>query len=329
MIDLQTVHPGLSDWLHASPHCDDEQCSILLSALQQCWQEHNHGDMLRWQNALQTVQALGQKQQGWRIDDDLLVLGKNRRSDAHKSDFESALRELMPWRKGPLRLHGVDIDTEWRSDWKWRRLRPHLPELGGLKVLDVGSGNGYFGYRLLAAGADGVLAVDPTWLFVMQHKAMQAAAGAANNWVLPMRLEDLPQTMTGFDLVMSLGVLYHRRDPLQHLQQLKQLLRPAGWLVLETFVLPPGGEMEISPKRYARMGNVHRLPQASLLMQWLHEVGFNRCRMVDISRTSVQEQRSSDWMRFESLAEALDPHNPALTVEGLPAPRRAIVMARA
>jgi len=328
MIDLQTAHPGLSNWLHAGTHCDDEQRSILLSTVQQRWDQHNHGDMPRWQQALYSVQRSCGKQQGWRVDDDLLILGKARPRGDAQSQLMPALRELMPWRKGPLRLQGIDIDSEWRSDWKWQRLRPHLPNLTGLEVLDVGSGNGYFGYRLLSSGAKAVLALDPTWLFVMQHQAMQAAAGEANNWVLPLRLENFPAFAPGFDAALSLGVLYHRRDPLAHLRQLRQQLRRHGLLVLETFILPPGEVREMSPQRYARMRNVHRIPQACLLLQWLQEAGFSDCRMVDISRTSVLEQRSTDWMRFQSLPQALDQNNQAYTVEGLPAPRRAIVLAR-
>ncbi|POC75435.1 tRNA 5-methoxyuridine(34)/uridine 5-oxyacetic acid(34) synthase CmoB, partial [Vibrio vulnificus] len=34
---------------------------------------------------------------------------------------EKMLRTLMPWRKGPFSLYGIDIDTEWHSDWKWDR----------------------------------------------------------------------------------------------------------------------------------------------------------------------------------------------------------------
>ena len=44
-------------------------------------------------------------------------------------------------------------------------------------------------------------------------------------------------------------------------------------------------------------------------------------------RATIQEQRRTEWMRFHSLADFLDPENPTLTVEGLPAPRRAIVIA--
>ncbi len=60
----------------------------------------------------------------------------------------------MPWRKGPFSLYGVNIDTEWRSDWKWDRVLPHLSPLKGRLVLDVGCGGGYHMWRMLGEGAD-------------------------------------------------------------------------------------------------------------------------------------------------------------------------------
>ena len=43
----------------------------------------------------------------------------------------------------------------------------------------------------------------------------------------------------------------------------------------------------------------------------------------------VDEQRSTEWMRFDSLASALDPNDSGRTVEGWPAPERALLLAEA
>ncbi|MNN80922.1 tRNA (mo5U34)-methyltransferase [compost metagenome] len=51
-------------------------------------------------------------------------------------------------------------------------------------------------------------------------------------------------------------------------------------------------------------------------------------RCVDVSYTSVEEQRSTEWMRFQSLPEFLDPADHSRTIEGLPAPARAVLIAR-
>jgi tRNA (mo5U34)-methyltransferase len=74
------------------------------------------------------------------------------------------------------------------------------------------------------------------------------------------------------------------------------------------------------------MRNVWLLPTGTLLLDWLERAGFDEPRVVDVSATSTLEQRRTDWMPFESLADALDPDDPTLTIEGWPAPRRAIVV---
>ncbi len=244
-----------------------------------------------------------------------------------KSVLAELLLGLIPWRKGPLCLGGVEIETEWRSDWKWARVEPHV-KLAGKRILDVGAGNGYYGWAMLAAGAASVLGCDPSILCQAQHRAIRAFAGPAANHLLAARLEDLPAAIDGFDCVFSMGVLYHRRDPAKHLADLHRRLRPGGQLVLETLIVPDRQPylLELSG-RYARMRNVYALPSLALLEQWLDKAGFEQIRTLDISQTSSDEQRSTEWMPFQSLAEALDPDDPGLTREGHPAPRRAFVCA--
>ena len=101
-------------------------------------------------------------------------------------------------------------------------------------------------------------------------------------------------------------------------------------MVLETLVLPKSREEGLlAPEgRYARMRNVWAVPGTKRLLQWVEEAGFRTAKVVDITPTTTLEQKSTQWMRFESLEQALDPLIPAMTVEGLPAPVRAIVIAR-
>jgi tRNA (mo5U34)-methyltransferase len=134
--------------------------------------------------------------------------------------------------------------------------------------------------------------------------------------------------MTGFDTLFSMGVLYHRRAPLDHLRDLHRLLRPGGELVLETLVVEgQAGQILVPAGRYARMRNVWSIPTPGTLETWVAECGFRGARVVDVTATTRLEQRSTEWMRFESLAEALDPVDPGRTLEGLPAPRRALLIA--
>jgi tRNA (mo5U34)-methyltransferase len=101
-------------------------------------------------------------------------------------------------------------------------------------------------------------------------------------------------------------------------------------MVLETLVLPKGREehLLVPGDRYARMRNVWGIPGTVRLLEWVANSGFCSAEVVDITPTTTLEQRSTDWMRFESLEQALDPLDRTLTVEGLPAPVRALVVAR-
>jgi tRNA (mo5U34)-methyltransferase len=241
--------------------------------------------------------------------------------------LRATLMQFHPWRKGPLQLGGVLVDTEWRSDRKWDRLAGQV-DFKGCTELDVGSGNGSFGWRMLGAGALFVVGIDPTLVFVMQWLAHRHFSGEQPIYVLPLADTDLPELPGGFDRVVSMGVLYHRKDPADHLQKLAACLRPGGQLVLETLVLDQAGEACLQPPgRYARMRNVHSIPSPSLLLRWLAVQGFRAARILDVSATSLEEQRSTAWMHFESLDRCLDPQDPQRTVEGHPAPVRALVSA--
>ncbi len=178
------------------------------------------------------------------------------------------------------------------------------------------------------AGAGTVIGVDPTLLFAMQFLAINVFAEDRGIFILPCRLEETPPANHAFDTTFSMGVLYHQRNPHAHLRHLGETLRPGGQLVLETLFLP-GDDVrhETPPGRYARMRNVWALPTVPQLVRWVEAAGFYDINVIDTSRTTVEEQRSTDWMTFESLREALDPVDPTRTVEGLPAPHRVVVTA--
>ena len=129
-----------------------------------------HGDARRWQAAVDALPDLLPCRVG--LHDCVSAQGKV--SAATLVRLRAALRALHPWRKGPFELFGVGIDTEWRSDWKWQRLAPFLPQLSGKRVLDVGCGNGYYGWRMLESGAGEVVGIDPTVVFFYkQHAILQ------------------------------------------------------------------------------------------------------------------------------------------------------------
>ncbi|MDH5544224.1 MAG: tRNA 5-methoxyuridine(34)/uridine 5-oxyacetic acid(34) synthase CmoB [Gammaproteobacteria bacterium] len=242
--------------------------------------------------------------------------------------LEKQLRALMPWRKGPFSIFGIHIDTEWRSDWKWDRVAPHLSSLEGRRVLDVGAGSGYHCWRMYGAGASLVVGIDPWWLYIMQFEAIKHFIGEVSVFNLPLGIQDLPVNMQAFDTVFSMGVLYHRKSPIEHLQQLAQCLRPGGELLLETLVIEGGaGEVLVPDDRYAKMKNVWFIPSTVELERWLKRCGFTDIRLVDLNQTTLEEQRPTNWMTGESLPDFLNQTDQNLTIEGYPAPKRAVFLA--
>ena len=236
----------------------------------------------------------------------------------------------MPWRKGPISLFGIDINTEWHSDWKWDRVQPHIASLQGKHVLDIGCGNGYYALRSYGQGADLVVGVDPGQKYIMQFYALKKYLGNIPVHLLPLGIEDIPPSLKAFDTVFSMGVLYHRRSPLDHLYELRDCLKPGGELVLETLVVEGDVNTVLMPTgRYQQMRNVWFLPSCDALVLWLQRCGFKNVRVVDVTKTSTEEQRTTDWMVFDSLEDFLDPHDQSKTIEGYPGPMRAVILADA
>ena len=301
---------------------------VLPEKLKNALDPSKHGDLSGWQDVLAQLPVV--KPTRIVLDSDMPIIGAaGDCPESVRETLEGLLRKLHPWRKGPFLVHGIPIDSEWRSDLKWGRLQGQIEPLPGKTVLDVGCGNGYHCWRMLGAGAKQVIGIDPTLLSVMQFRAIKHFAGDWPVDVLPLALEDMPDKMPAFDTVFSMGVLYHRRSPLDHLLKLRDLLRPDGELVLETLVIAGDGQRVLLPEdRYARMRNVWFIPSCATLAAWLKRCGFHGIRLIDVTATSPAEQRTTDWMRFQSLSDCLQPSHPDLTVEGLPAPKRAIFIAK-
>jgi tRNA (mo5U34)-methyltransferase len=290
--------------------------------------EDAHGNFAAWQDALQKLPEVDRSSPT--LNDSVVATGEAGLNPQERGITRDALLRLLPWRKGPFDIGGVSIDSEWRSDLKWARVRNAISPLEDRLVLDVGSGNGYYALRMRGDGARLVVGIDPTLLYVLQFQAFAHFVERQPVHVLPLRLEEIPPALHAFDSVFSMGVLYHQRSPLTHLRQLRDALKPAGELVLETLILPGDTAFARTPQsRYARMRNVWLLPSIKELTTWLGRSGFTSISIADITRTTVDEQRSTEWMPFDSLQQALDSGDASKTIEGWPAPERAVIIATA
>ncbi|HHL71990.1 MAG TPA: tRNA 5-methoxyuridine(34)/uridine 5-oxyacetic acid(34) synthase CmoB [Bacteroidetes bacterium] len=303
--------------------------ATLPEAVQKKFDPQQDKNLQRWLAALASLPRLQTNE--YDLAGDIIRIGGAGELDREtQTAIEKTLRALHPWRKGPFAVFGIHIDTEWRSDWKWQRLAQHIHPLAGRTVLDVGCGSGYHTLRMAGAGAALALGIEPMLLYCCQFAALRRFLPPVPAAVLPFALEEVPDGLKAFDTVFSMGVLYHRRSPIDHLYKLRDCLRPGGELVLETLVIEgKRGEVLVPKGRYAKMRNVWFIPSCAELENWLQRCGFRDIRLIDRTQTTTGEQRRTEWMHFESLADFLDPNDPSRTIEGLPAPVRALFLAQA
>jgi len=284
----------------------------------------NNGNIPKWSEAIDIIDSLPKgkvslKQPYININQDSI-------------DSESllkALHKLVPWRKGPFMINELTLESEWDGDMKWQRITKHIKPLTNKRVLDVGAGNGYFTLRMAMEGAKRALGIEPFLLFNYQFRAIKSMIESPlNSLLLPVKLEEMPK-MDIFDTVFSMGVLYHQKDHMVHLSQLREMMAPEAELVLETLVVEDPEDYILVPEgRYAHMRNVYSIPSIKALKSWLKNANFNNIRVVDVSKTTILEQRKTPWIgeNAASLEDFLDPLDDSLTIEGYPAPTRAIVI---
>lgn len=305
-----------------------EWLNTLEQSVERAFNSSRHGELDKWFAMLDNLPEI--KPSSIDLISAVSIGTENDTDKNIRDELEKHLRLLMPWRKGPFSIFGLDINTEWHSDWKWDRVQPHISPLKGKQVLDIGCGNGYYALRSYGQGADLVVGVDPGQKYIMQFYALKKYLGNIPVHLLPLGIEDIPPSLNAFDTVFSMGVLYHRRSPLDHLIELRECLKPGGELVLETLVIEGDVNSVLLPEgRYQQMRNVWFLPSCDALVLWLQRCGFKNVRVVDVSKTSTDEQRATDWMTFDSLEKFLDPNDPTKTIEGYPGPMRAVVLADA
>jgi tRNA (mo5U34)-methyltransferase len=307
------------------------QCTAWRDSLQELWRSRvenaSNGHLPKWKAALEQLPL---SQPSTRIDASsqaVRVLDETRQFNPQ--ELRQQLLAFHPWRKGPFEFFGLGIDTEWQSWMKWERLAKAV-DFRGKRVLDVGCGNGYYGWKMLEAGAEWVIGCDPYLLYLMQFLAVQRyVPKPGRHFIVPLTDQDLPDELHAFDLVLSMGVLYHRTSPIDHLLKLGEAILPGGELVIETLVIETREETVLVPvDRYAKMRNVWFIPSLSMLTRWLKRTGYDQIDVIDVSPTTIHEQRRTEWMTYESLSDFLDPNDNRLTIEGYPAPRRAMVRAQ-
>ncbi len=261
---------------------------------------------------------------------DTIVIGEEQEvGRQQRLEIENHLRAFMPWRKGPFSIFGTDIDAEWRSERKWRRLLPELPPLAGKTVADIGCNNGYYMFRMLPQSPAMVLGFEPSVQHYYCFQALRTMAGAANLHIDLLGVEHIGLFPESFDVIFCMGIIYHRASPIDALRNIHAALRAGGTLLLESQAIPGDQPYALFPeKTYAKVPGTYFVPTGSCLVNWMRRAGFSRVKLFCSHPMSAAEQRKTKWMTFESYSDFIDADDFERTVEGYPAPHRVFLSGR-
>jgi len=260
---------------------------------------------------------------------DTVVIGREAEIEAEEREtVYRALRAFMPWRKGPWSVFGIDIDAEWRSERKWNRLLPELPDLSGKLIADIGCNNGYYMFRMTSYQPKLVLGFEPFPQHYFAFRTLNALARVETLRIAPLGVEDISLFENCFDVVFLMGILYHRSAPVDCLRDIRKSMRPGGSLLIESQGI--AGEEPVAlfaEKTYAKVPGTYFVPTPLCLRNWVLRAGFAEAKIFCTYPMSNREQRRTAWMDFESFDDFMDAADASKTVEGLPAPIRIFVRA--
>jgi tRNA (mo5U34)-methyltransferase len=234
-------------------------------------------------------------------------------------EYQKIAKMLKPWRKGPFKLNDLYIDSEWKSYIKWNSLKPHL-NLKDKEILDVGGNNGYYAFRMLEFNPKSIEIFDPSALFNLQFDFINRFIKSDIEYKL-LGVEHIPYYEKKFDVIFCMGVLYHRRDPIEMLKELKAGLKKNGVVILDTLMIEGNEETALSPMRYAKMKNVYFIPTLKALYNWIERAKFSNVEFIGKRYTTTNEQRKTEWIEGESLESFLN-KDQTKTIEGYEPPLR-------
>ena len=249
-------------------------------------------------------------------------------SDEKRAQLKEQLKQLIPWRKGPFDIAGIEMDTEWRSDYKWDMLEGYLPNMKGQRICDIGANSGYYMYRMLADDPEFILGMDPTIKYYLQFQALQKLTAPNCLHYEAIGMEHLVHYPTFFDTIFCMGILYHHPDPVGMLRVINQSMKPGGDLIIESQAIPGDDHVALFPdETYALVKGTYFVPTANCLINWLKKAKFVDIEFFKSHPMSSNDQRKTEWMPFRSYEDFVDEET-GLTVEGYPAPIRIYLRAK-
>ena len=91
-----------------------------------------------------------------------------------------------------------------------------------------------------------------------------------------------------FDLILSMGILYHAKNPVENIDTTRKLIKQNGFLVLETIISNQGENINIkNNETYAGMKNIGTIFSKNNIINLLSASGFKNIELVNKSFTNT------------------------------------------
>ncbi len=306
---------------HLPSHCDIETIQRIHQERQR-WVNQDKKGFLRYR-----LPALGLSKfttKSFSCDSGIVQIGSTDEvSQVTRQEITRHLKAFMPWRKGPFSIFGMDVDAEWRSERKWQRILPQLPDLQGKNIADIGCNNGYYMFRMIPHKPQFILGLEPSVQHYYCFKGLNSMTGFSHAHIDLLGVEHINLFANTFDVIFLMGIIYHRPSPVEVLKDILTALKPGGTLILESQAIPGDAPVALFPEStYAKVPGTYFVPTGTCIANWMKRTGYSDVKLFESHPMSSKEQRRTDWMTFESYDDFINRDDPSLTVEGYPAPHR-------
>lgn len=200
----------------------------------------------------------------------------------HQIELNGIKTRLVNRTDSPSRPEGfVEYFTEQdfvdNPQWIWSKFKDVLPEMKGLKVLDIACNAGFYSFELAKMGAS-VFSIDNSYEDIVRAKFAKKILGLENVNFDIMDVNNMVKKINKkFDFALCLGLLYHVDNPKTVIKSVSQL---SDSVIFETVANVDNQEIKlINDKTITTDGYVPTIP-------WLEnafkEAGFKE--IIQLSR---------------------------------------------
>lgn len=164
---------------------------------------------------------------------------------------------------------------------KWQKPEEVIVSLGNIKnktIIDLGSGSGYFTFRLVDAGANVIAAdVDNEFLKMIEEKQKQLDIDPDKLKTLLIRENELNVGSNMVDIIFMVNVYHHLSNRISYFNSVNSILRQNGKIVIVDFYKKT---LPVGPSKN------HKIAQDEVLKE-LDEAGFKN---IDVNTELLEYQ---------------------------------------